>query len=380
MRGVRAGDLDGRARRVSLNPMRIERSPLILLARPDHLGDVLLTLPAAAALRTALPDAHLSYLVADGLEPVPSMSPAVDEVITAPFPRPDAAWPTPGWVDAARQTADRLRRFDMVVLLRPEDPWTGVIAAAADIPIRVGYARDRTRPFLTHAMGRERAGRHAVRLAADVLALACAALGRSLPPLDEPGPGLTLAPEDESTADQVLADVRDRTTERPVVLHPGSGWPLKSWPVPRWAAVARTIKRRHGVDPLVLGSASDARLCDDVVRASSGHAVSIAPLSMGALAAIHRRARLVVSIDSGAVHLAALVGAPVVALFGPGDPATARPWSPSGRQRVVRVDLECSPCGRMHDPPCGATAMPRCVAGVTVEAVTDAIDDLIGAP
>jgi ADP-heptose:LPS heptosyltransferase len=361
--------------------MRTERTPRILLARPDHLGDVLLTLPAATALRTALPDAHLSYLVADGLERVPSMSPAVDEIIAAPFPPPDAAWPTPGWMDAARQAADRLRRrFDIAVLLRPEDPWTGVIAASADIPIRVGYARDRTRPFLTHAMGRERAGRHAVRLAADVLALACAALGRSLPPLDEPGRRLTPAPEDESTADQVLADVRDRTTERPVVLHPGSGWPLKNWTVPRWAAVARTIKRRHRVDPLVLGSATEARLCDDVVRASAGHAVSIRPLSIGTLAAIHRRARLVVSVDSGPVHLAALVGAPVVALFGPGDPAAARPWSSPERQRVVRLDLQCSPCGRMLDPPCGAATVPRCVGGVTVEAVTGAIDDLIGAP
>ena len=86
------------------------------------------------------------------------------------------------------------------------------------------------------------------------------------------------------------------------------------------------------------------------------------------------------STDSGAVHLAAAVGARVVALFGPGDPVMFAPLCPPERRRIVRVGLPCSPCGTLEHPPCGATIEPDCVTGITVDAVLHAAADLMPVP
>jgi ADP-heptose:LPS heptosyltransferase len=351
----------------------------ILLVRPDHLGDVLLTLPAVVALRTALPRARITYLVSDALAEVPSRCHAVDEVLTLPFPAPDASFDPPGWRDVVGMAAPRLAgHFDVAVLLRPEDPWSGALVRAAGIPLRVGYAQRGTRAFLTHMLPPESPGRHAALVAADVLHLACSLMGAPMPPVRRAGPLLVPTVGDRVEADEALAHVRETTTEQPVILHPGSGWRLKNWPVRRWGALAETLAHRHGWFPLVLGSTGEERLCDGVVAASNGNAVALPwPLSLGGLAAMHRGARVVVSVDNGAVHLAALVGTPVVALFGPGDPRTARPWCAPRRTRVVRVDIPCSPCGRMHDPPCGAEHAPDCVIGVSVGLAAAAVEELL---
>src|SRR4051794_16495800 len=124
----------------------------IVVARPDHLGDVLLTLPAVMALRQAVPAAHISLLVALGLAPVARRCPAVDDVYLVPFPAL-CDWPEPlGWAATVAQQAARLHGcFDLALLPRPDDPISGALLAAAEVPFRWGYAAPRTRPFLTQA-------------------------------------------------------------------------------------------------------------------------------------------------------------------------------------------------------------------------------------
>jgi ADP-heptose:LPS heptosyltransferase len=165
----------------------------------------------------------------------------------------------------------------------------------------------------------------------------------------------------------------------PVVLHPGSGWPLKNWPVARWAALAATLRDRRGITAVVLGSPGEAGIVAAVVDAAAGAAVAGTQVSLAGLAALHARARLVITTDNGAAHLAATMGAPLVALFGPGDPIGYRPSCPSTRLRVVRVGLECSPCGTLEHPPCGAVTDPACVTGISIAMVLAAVDDLLDA-
>ena len=101
-------------------------------------------------------------------------------------------------------------------------------------------------------------------------------------------------------------------------------------------------------------------------------------LSLGGLAALHARARLVVGVDSGALHLAAAVGTPTVALYGPGDPVQ---YAAAGADhRVVRSGLPCSPCGTLEHPPCGAVTDPACVTGVPAGAVVAAAVALLRRP
>jgi heptosyltransferase-3 len=356
-------------------------STRVLLVRPDHLGDVLLTLPAVATLRRALPGAHISYLVPEAVAPVPRRCPAVDATMTMAFP-PLSAWPDPlGWADAVARAAPGLRRrFDLAILPRVDDPVSGALVAAADVPIRLGYASPRTRPFLTVALAPPDR-RHMTALAVDLVLAAVEQLG-VLVPANVGGlpPCFVPTPADEDEASSVLGPLPRTATIGAIVLHPGSGWPLKNWPPRRWGRLAAALARRYGVAPLVTGGPREGALVRAVVDASARRARGLAGrLSLGGLAALFRRARLVIATDSGPLHLAALLGAPVVGLYGPADPLEFGPWCPADRQRIVCAQLPCRPCGTVVDPPCGDATRPRCVDEITVEAVVAAAADLLGA-
>ena len=355
--------------------MRDGRSPRILFVRPDHVGDLLLTLPAVAALRRALPEAHLAYAAPPGSAGVPAHCPHVDETLPIGFPsfgtdERDGG----GWEETLRREAPKLAgAFDAALVVRPDDPWSGELVAAARVPIRVGFDMPRTRPYLTDVLPsrpRQHVSQDAFDLADALLARvrARARTRRMLVACFVP------SREDEEEAGDVLADAG--ADGAPIVLHPGSGWRLKNWSPARWRRVAAELGRRAGTVPLVAGTAAEAPLAREV--ADGTDAVDVAGrLSLGALAAVHRRARLVVTTDSGAMHLAAAMAAPVVALFGPGDPVRFAPFAAPGRLRVVRLGLPCSPCGTLETPPCGATTDPDCVTGISVDAVLAAANELV---
>ena len=164
----------------------------------------------------------------------------------------------------------------------------------------------------------------------------------------------------------------------PVVLHPGSGWDLKNWPAERWGTLAAVLRSRHGAPVAVTGAAGEAPLVQAVVDASEGAAVGLAgQLGLPALAALHARARLVVATDSGPLHLAALMGVPVVGLYGPAAPSVFAPWRPCAPARLLWSGLPCSPCGTLVDPPCGATRLPDCVLALSLADVLAAVEDVL---
>ena len=359
----------------SERPVNRVRCPRILFVRPDHVGDVLLTLPAVAALRRALPDAYLAYAAAPGAAAVAERCPNLDETLTVRFPplgREDCDGVT--WRETLRVKAARLANaFDAALVVRPDDPWSGELVAAASIPIRLGFDMPRTRPYLTDAL-QVPGNRH---VALDGFDLADALLGRlSSGARTKRVLAASVAPSrrDEEEACDILSDAD--ASEPLIVVHPGSGWLLKNWPVPQWRQVAEELARRFGTRPVVAGTAAERPLAREV--ADGTPAIDLAGrLSLGALAAVHRRARLVVTTDNGALHLAATMGAPVVALFGPGDPFRFAPLARPGSVRVVRAGLPCSPCGTLEHPPCGAVREPDCVTGIGVEGVLRAAAELV---
>ena len=146
------------------------------------------------------------------------------------------------------------------------------------------------------------------------------------------------------------------------------------------AALAARLRARYGVCPLVVCGPDALEIEAAIIAMSADSACGLREaLSLGALAAVQQAARVVIGIDSGPLHLAALLGAPVISLFGPADPLEFRPWCPPDRYRIVRVQLACSPCGTLMDPPCGATHDPACMTGITVDAVLAAVQDLLNA-
>jgi ADP-heptose:LPS heptosyltransferase len=126
-----------------------------------------------------------------------------------------------------------------------------------------------------------------------------------------------------------------------VVLNPGGGWASKLWPAERFGELAKGLCR-FGLRPLVSFGPGEEALAERVVTASAGTAVRSFPTTLLEFVEIARRARLVIAADTGPLHLACAVGTPVVALFGPTDPARNGPFAP--HDVVVRRMPACAPC------------------------------------
>jgi heptosyltransferase-2/heptosyltransferase-3 len=388
-------------------PAHLPPSPRILLVRPDHLGDVLLASAGILALRRALPTAHLTLLAGPWSREIAERSAAVDEVLTCEFPgfsrgRKGAPWAP--YLILTRE-AGRLRRldYDLAIILRPDHWWGALLATAARIPIRLGYSTALTHAFLTHAEPLP-ARAHSVELGL-VLAQRAAEIASSAaqnatrrPPPDVPGAGaqagcsvatrggdssshaaaaaplptFRLEDRDSATA-RTLLEQQGVGQQRYLVVHAGSGSPLKAWPAHRWATAADALRERLGAAVVLTGGHAEIGLVREVAAHMRRPAALLAgDVELGTLAAVLQRAELVLGADSGPLHLASALGTRTVRLYGPTDPARFGPWGSEHCSSVVRIQLPCSPCGNLVDPPCGARATPACMRGISVDQVLSA--------
>lgn len=322
----------------------------ILVIRPDHLGDLLLTTPALQVLRAGFPDAEITLMVSPESAEVAQRQSTVDRVAEARFPgfeRSDRLGKV-GRYGALAALARRLRRerFDLAVIARPDFWWGAWLVAAAGIPRRLGYGLPDMLPFLTHPV--EPAGRrHAAVDALHLAAAAARAWAHTQPDPEAWRPGspalsFPVRPADRRAAAALLDEAGLTGRDEYVALHVGSGAAVKRWPIASWIALARCVRERLGCQVVLCGGSGDEA---DVRRAASaGFPAVSTPPTFGALGALLQRAIAVVGADSGAMHLAVALGRPTVTLFGPADPAVYGPWGPMSRHRVVTSGMVCSPC------------------------------------
>jgi lipopolysaccharide heptosyltransferase II len=224
----------------------------------------------------------------------------------------------------------RRERFDAAIVAQHTLP-NAVLARAAGCPVRVGLGSRGCRAFLTHPVGEPELWHEAHRY----LALA-AELGA-----EDDGGGLDYHPttEDREAATEVLARlglVGRRSavdTARPplVALFPGSSpqWSFKRWPADRFARLGDELVRRHGTQLVVVGGADDRTAMAEVSAGiGARHAVADGPGSLGRFAAVLAECDVLVTNDSGPMHLATAVGTRVVDLAGPSDPRRTGPYGP----------------------------------------------------
>jgi ADP-heptose:LPS heptosyltransferase len=148
-------------------------------------------------------------------------------------------------------------------------------------------------------------------------------------------------PYSEEIAARVEGGLRDLDVGDFVILNPAGGWASKLWPAERFGEVAQGLRKR-GLRAVVTWGPGEEGLADRVVASSDGAAVRSFPTTLLDYVELARRARLVVAADTGPLHLACAVATPVVALFGPTDPARNGPFDPS--DEVIRCTPVCAPC------------------------------------
>ncbi len=300
-----------------------------LLVRLSSIGDVVHTLPALAALR-----AHgwqTGWLVEPPARALLEANPALGELFAAP-PAKGFRW------RAAHATLRALRvsRFDVALDLQglwKSAAWARLSGAARVVGWDAASRREPSSQLLVgERVAPATAAGHVIDKNLSLLQpLGISAEGSREFPL--PRPAASVA--------RVEAGLAGLGAGALVILNPGGGWSSKLWPAERFGALARGLQGR-GFVPLVSWGPGEQELAGRVVAASSGAARRSFPTGLLDYVELARRARLVIAADTGPLHLACAVGTPVVALFGPTDPARNGPFSPD--DVVVRREPGCAPC------------------------------------
>jgi lipopolysaccharide heptosyltransferase II len=261
----------------------------------------------------------------------------------------------------------RARQFDCVVDLTDADR-SALLALASGAGTRVGFnAEGRWRGRLYTRLAQAGwPGQHNV----DYQLEALLALGLEIRNRDLE---LPLAAAEEAAGSAWLARKGVREGAPFVAFHPGARWWFKQWPAEKCAALADRIQAKDGLPVIFLGGTQEQEFLHTVrAQMRTPFRGGAGGLELLEMAAVLRRARAFVGNDNGPMHIAAALGTPVVALFGPSDPEV---WGPRGAgHRVIYKEGYCNPC--IH---------PRCVRGeqnclrvITVDEVAEAVRALIG--
>jgi lipopolysaccharide heptosyltransferase II len=351
----------------------------ILLIRPDHLGDLLFTTPALRALRAAFPQARITCLVGPWAEAVVASNPHIDEIMLCPFPgftRQTKKSVIEPYVILGRYgRLLREKEFDLAVVLRFDHWWGALLAYLARIPRRVGYAIAEVKPFLTDAIPYI-PGRHEVE---QNLALVEAVSGQKEQPIVPSDYPLELPfnAQDQEFATRYLAEQGIGNDDLLVCIHPGAGAPVKLWRDEGWAQVADDLVAGYGAKVILTGSADEAPLVQAIAgRIASQPIVAAGETTLGQLAALMARCRLVLGVDSGPLHLAVAMGIPTVHLYGPVDSRTFGPWGDPTRHIVLTSDMDCIPCNRL-DYRADELKEHRCVWDISEAHVSEAARQLL---
>ena len=340
----------------------------LLIMRPDHLGDVLLSTPAIQALKRSRPELRIDVLCGQWAADVLANYDEIDRVLTLPFPgfeRASGSALAP-W-QLALLTARRLRRigYASAIIMRPDHWWGALVAYLAGIPQRVGYDLENVAPFLSEALAQEYS--HAIEQNLRLVSPWTGRMNAADLKLDFP-----LQAADREYAAALIKSWKI-DAEKPIVcIHPGSGAASKIWRSDKWARVADELAAQYGAAIIFTGTRSEAALADEIAAAMSAPATSIAgATSVGQLAALYARSRAVLGPDSGALHLAAAVATPTVALFGPADPLEFAPWGDRRRHEVVTAAIGCRPC-RILDWEKDDSEFHPCVRDISARQVMEA--------
>lgn len=314
----------------------------LLIVRPDHLGDVLLSTPAIQFIKRAQPDTEIHLLCGPWSADLLANYREIDLVLTLPFPgfQRQAGPPKANPYRQILESARMLRKvgYDDAIIMRPDHWWGAMLAHLAGIPRRIGYSLDGVSPFLTERLRHQRL--HAVE---QNLRLAQAYAHAS--PASEIQLDFPVAPADNASVERMLIDWQFTGAKPIFCIHPGSGAMSKLWERDKWAATADALSEQFGAAIVITGTSNEMALVESIVGKMKESAIAMAgATSVGQLAALYRRARLVLGADNGAIHLAAAVNTPTVTLFGPADPGEFAPWGDSRRHAIVTSTIGCRPC------------------------------------
>jgi heptosyltransferase-1 len=331
----------------------------ILIVRMSALGDIVHALPVLAALRRAWPDAKVDWIVDEAYASILTLAEGLNDRVIV---RKKGGGVT-GYLGAVRHL--RAQRYDVALDLQgllKSAVWARLSGAARVI----GFDRAHLREPMAAAFYSEtvvpRDATHVIQKNLSILNA-----------LKIPAGPVELPLRAAASAATTTAIAAAGGPGRYAVLNPGAAWPNKRWPAERFGELAAQLRARSGLPSLVTWGPSEQALADAVVGASGGAASLAPPTPIADLAAIMRGAALVVAGDTGPLHIAAAMGAPLVGLYGPTWPERNGPWHPADQ-----VISRAGGCVCHHKRQCLRGA--PCINEITVADVVAAAERRLSAP
>lgn len=339
----------------------------LLLVKPSSFGDIIHTLPALDAIHRNWPATAVDWIVKPEWRIVLDGHPMLREVL--PFPLTVSAW-------GRTIPLVRRRRYDMVIdfqgLLR-----SGVLSLCSGAPVRIGFANGREGSPWCYTRRVESPGGATGKMASTVPApmhVPMHAIDRYLLLAKEAGVPVQQAvrfplpawPDAESWVDRYWEEAGIQPKETVCVLHPAARWATKRWPAERFALLADRLAVEQGWRVILVAGAAERAQAESVCRQMRQPVIDLSGrTTLPQLAALLKRAALLVTNDSGPMHLAVAVGTPVVAIFGPTDPRAVGPYGTG--HTVLKKDIDCSLCTRKQ-----CVKELACLSAISVDEVVDA--------
>ncbi|MCK5580546.1 MAG: lipopolysaccharide heptosyltransferase II [Candidatus Omnitrophica bacterium] len=334
----------------------------ILVFNVNWLGDVIFSVPVFRALKEAYPDAKVCCLAVPRVKDIAECCPYIDELIIY-----DEQGGHRGLIGKIKLVW-RLRKkyFDIAFLLHQS--WTrSLLIYLAGVPVRVGYDFKKRGKLLTHKVELPEGMPHRSDHYLNVIeSYGVKVKDRSCE--------LAVLPEAKMAADRLLAKANIFPHDKVVMVNTGGNWDLKRWPIENFVELVKRLDQELQVKVVIPGAPKDVERAKEIARLSRVNPVILAgKTNLKELIALMGRADLVISSDSGPMHIASCVGTDVIGIFGPTRAEVTGPRG-KGRSVIAQKDTECNrdACYKLDCPD------NKCMKAVTVDDVMDAALNFLG--
>ena len=337
----------------------------VVVRGTNWVGDAVMTIPALRALRHLLPESHITLATSEWAKELFSEANYVNDLLI----QNNLGF----WSVFTNSGEWRKRNFDLAVIF-PNSFASAVVPALARVPIRVGYASDRRKPLLTHAvpLPEWRSSKHEIFYYLNIVSEVERLLGRE-PVAHEPDISLQISEASHKSGWDLLQTAGCNDVQPVVALCPGSiNSRAKRWPAERYAKLADILIERLHAQVVLMGSREEV----DVSLEVTGHMrnqpiVLTGETNLGQAVAVLSNVELLITNDTGPSHIASSLGRPTLVIFGPTNPLTTRPYSTIGE--ILRHPPDCAPC-MLRDCPIDH----RCMTAISPEEVFERACKMLG--
>jgi heptosyltransferase-2 len=351
-------------------PLHSQDIQSFLLWMPNWIGDVVLTLPVIQSLRRAYPVARIFVVAKSPSDELLLGHPAIDTVLTLPSGPENGFWQRVVFARSLKKYS-----FDVGVIF-PNSFGSAFLLSLTGAKCRLGYNTDARDILLTHPVTTTTHLKK-VQYRVEYYFKIFSSLKLDTP--DRKFDSL-IAQEGDITTREVMLDMGLDEDEEFIALHPGTSKVERGWHAERFGILCQKLIKEDGKRVVLLGAEKESELLNRIKNFGPPESIRIIPpINLRVLTELLRKSQMFIGNDSGMMHLASMVGVPVLGIFGPGSPESTGPYMAPENQEVVTRNFTCSPCGQKFFKECKPSPLnkPYCLEDITVKDVHEGVHRLL---